>query len=845
MVRGILTVGSIALLLALSVRAAQAVELVGKDKIFIRFTNIRPDDSKILVRLNIVPNHDQPFSWNGKTVYVGNDGEGEKPEEERYLSSGQASPWVDVGQYMNLQGTRSWDTYLSPLLCGVMTDPTADGLYLLAEVAQGRGTRVVRRLEIDKPDLPATAEQREYPWLLGYGCWNGSQPFLPTLGLLVPSNPDILPRIYTLEEAMQWQLDVIEEFPDVGRLPTLFSFRTNGRPEVLSAFGYNDYPEDVVTANFGDEISIKLNTPEEEQNERFRKYMQARGFDPLDLMSDEHVQKAKGLLEEEQWKSVAVTPALPEKPIQFYESATFRYRLWYEEMKARTDEIIKENPGRKVWTGANFSPHMNVWPDVRQWVGPFKAGAMTMTWTEDWWWQLPEVSPQVYGFLLDGLRLAGSYHSAPMQYYIMPFKGNSEDNFRRQHGLALSHGAKIINHFHTQAQVLTTWDYVDICESPRTYQAIHDMIRDVGAVEQRLYPAMPEKAEVAIMLSWANDTWDTEDLGGVGHLYGAEYNVNNDERKALWMALRHAQYPVDLITDEDIAEGRLKNYRVLYIVGAEMLRAAAEPLKMWVKNGGILYATGGGGLLDEYHQPLKTLHEIYGIKAHELVRRSRHIRPRETLPKAEPLDTVLLELKSLFEKGGFRGILKEEEGNVIEFPALLYRETLDPDEGSKVVARYESDNAPAAVCHRYGKGMTFYLGALAGLAYLRPATPPSSQVLPTEFPGDVRSLITAPVRWASVRPPVQTSDPLVEAQYMVGENGACVVLTNWRPEPVEELILEFPGKPDTSSVRSLRAAGYFKGNLHEQERGALVVKTINGVPRVQMRLEVVDVLLVD
>jgi len=829
MVKLILTLGSIVALLVLSVRVAHGVELVGKDKIFIRFTNIRPGDSRILVRLNIVPNHNQPFSWNGKTVYIGNDGEGEKTEEERYLSSGQASPWVDVGQYMNLQGTRSWDTYLSPLLCGVMIDPQADGLYLLAEVAQGRGTRIVRRLEIKKPELPAVAEQREYPWLLGYGCWNGSRPFLPTLGLLVPSNPDILPRIYTLEEAMRWQLDVIEEFPDVGRQPTLFSFRTNGRPEVLGAFGYNDYPKDVITDNFGDEISIKVNMPEEEQNERFRKYMKERGFDPLGLMSDENAQKAKVLPETAKWELVTVTPALPEKPVQFYESAIFRYRLWYEEMKARTDEIIEENPGRKVWTGANFSPHMNVWPDVRQWVGPFKAGAMTMTWTEDWWWQLPEVSPQVYGFLLDGLRLAGSYHGAPMQYYIMPFKGNSADNFRRQHGLALSHGAKIINHFHTQAQVLTTWDYIDICESPRTYQAIHDMIRDVGAVEHRLYPAMPEKAEVAIMLSWASDTWDTEELGGAGHLYGAKYNVNNDERKALWMALRHEQYPVDLITDEDIAEGKLKKYRVLYIVGSEMLNAAAEPIKTWVREGGILYATGGGGLLDEYHRPLETLHEMYGIEAHELVRNTRHIRPRETLPKSEPLDTLLM----------------EQEGNVIEFPTLLYRETLEPAKGSEVVGRYKSDNAPAAVFHRYGKGMTFYLGVLAGIAYLTPAIPPSSQMLPTEFPEALRSLITAPVRWANVLPPVKTSNPLVEAQYMAGENGACVVLTNWRQEPVEELIVEFPGKPDIRLVRSLRAAGYFKGQLHEQERGVLEVEVINGVPQVNMCLEVVDVLLVD
>ena len=91
----------------------------------------------------------------------------------------------------------------------------------------------------------------------------------------------------------------------------------------------------------------------------------------------------------------------------------------------------------------------------------------------------------------------------------------------------------------------------------------------------------------------------------------------------------------------------------------------------------------------------------------------------------------------------------------------------------------------------------------------------------------------------------KASDPLVEAQYMVGENGACVVLTNWRQEPVDELILEFPGKPDVKSIRSLRYAGYFKGHLSEQNRGLLEVEVIDHVPRVKMRLEVIDVLLMD
>lgn len=121
----------------------------------------------------------------------------------------------------------------------------------------------------------------------------------------------------------------------------------------------------------------------------------------------------------------------------------------------------------------------------------------------------------------------------------------------------------------------------------------------------------------------------------------------------------------------------------------------------------------------------------------------------------------------------------------------------------------------------------------------------SSDILPTAFPDDVRRLITLPARWAEVVSPVATSDPLVEAQYMVGGNGAIVTLTNWRPEPGEELIVRFPGKREIQRVQSLRAAGYFQGPLHQQETGQLDLAVVDGVPQVKTRLAVLDFLLVD
>jgi len=831
-------------LLAL-VPPAFTASVLGQDKMFIRFTNNRPDAAGILIRVNIVPNHDEltppgenPLGWDGKTIYVGKNVVSAKPDGGLYLAPGETSGWIDIGQYMNRQGTRSKVTYQSPVLCGVLTEPRADGLYLLAEVAQGAGTRVIRRIEVKKPELPADAPARKYPWLLGYHTWNSDRPFLPTLGLLIPVRPDIVPRIYTLEEAFQNQLRVIEKFPDIGRPPTQLIFNTVDYPEMKSALGYNSYPPGTVEGSLGDEIGLRLNMSADEQNRRFREYLKAKGIDPLDALVDEDAAKVKGLPADRQWEMVTL-PKLPyidewmdesvlRKPILYYEQANFRYRLWNEELAAGRMAIEAQHPGRKVLVGANFSPHMNVWPDVRQWVNPFRTGAMTMTWTEDWWWQLPEVSPQIFGFLLDGFRLAGSYHGAPAHFFIMKFEGQSGDNFNRMHSLAYAHGVKIINHFVTQNQVLMTWDYVDQQESPRTYQAVYDMLRDAGAVEDRLAPAMPKKAEVAILLSLAADTWDTADLGGVYSFY-SRYNVNNDERKAIWLALRQAQYPVDMITDEDMAEGKLAGYKVLYVVGSEMLSTAVKPLADWVRAGGIVYATGGGGLLDEYHRDNAALYEVYGLKSHALNRAVRSIRPRTTLPRLQPLDRIALATPD----GHLEG----------DYPVLCYRDALALGSG-KMAGQYKGDNSPALVTNAYGNGQAYYSGALFGLAYLTPAMTSSAQILPTAFPADLRSIITRPVVAAKITQLVVASDPLVEAQYMTGPAGAIVTLTNWSDKPIDKVIIRFPGVP-VKTVQSLRAAGFFKGYLRDQPAGHLPVQIVDGVPQVELRLEVTDYLLID
>ena len=53
-------------------------------------------------------------------------------------------------------------------------------------------------------------------------------------------------------------------------------------------------------------------------------------------------------------------------------------------------------------------------------------------------------------------------------------------------------------------------------------------------------------------------------------------NVYGIERQCLWLALKHAQVPVDLVTEPDVKAGRLAEYKVLYLAGSHISREVAK-----------------------------------------------------------------------------------------------------------------------------------------------------------------------------------------------------------------------------------------------------------------------------
>lgn len=591
--------------------------------------------------------------------------------------------------------------------------------------------------------------------------------------------------------------------------------------------------EMVRAISLGDESDVVvMHCPVEEQDRRFVAYLREKGCDPLDFVLPAQETAARALPEGERWALVHLGGPHPaSKPKLLYEAADFRYRLWIEE-NARYVHKIAEifPPGTRV--GVNFTPGANAWPDVRKFIDMARDGGVTMPWSEDWWWGSPDGTPQAFGLLLTAQRHAADYRGDDPCFYTIPEQRlkdprRAADHFLRMNYFALGHGAKVVDHFAVYHQGAAGADHIDFDQSRFHYPAIRRITGAVGKIDERLYRARMRPAEAAICLSKASDIWDTEDLESdpaypsdvngpkAWNLYYADLNSNNTERKALWLALRHAGIPVDVLTDEDIADGRLARYKILYLVGHELLSRAVPALEQWVRDGGTLVGEGGCGLVNEYREPLPAMASLFGLAGDRLERAARTVYLQQ-LGAIAPLDTITF------------------ADNRLAVPALCYRHRLAPAAGARVTATF-ADGTPACVERALGKGRTVAVGGLLGLACARPAMTKEVHYPDTfaqAFSPDIRARIAGYALAAGVSRPVLTSDPLVEATLQEGPLGAVITLINFRNDPLARVAVSLPGLPKAKRVVSL-------------QHGTLRLRRSADGPTVQLPVDQGDFLTVD
>jgi hypothetical protein len=420
-----------------------------------------------------------------------------------------------------------------------------------------------------------------------------------------------------------------------------------------------------------------------------------------------------------------------------------------------------------------------------QWIDAFKQRAMSMFWTEDYIFFAPEM-PQSISFMFARMHCAVKYRRQPIHMYVMPHApGQPADCFRRNVLLSIGAGARHIDNFWVAPQENYSENYVS-WEYPETFRAIFESIYDTAAVEPLLVNARRRLARVAIVTGKA--TALNEDDAPVDvqadrflrtcHLTSrAVQNVCRKDQQFLYFALRHAQHQVDLITEDDVVEDNvLRRYDVVYFAGEWINRRAVGALDEWVRGGGVLYASTGLGIRNQFNESEKGLLEILGLRAATLEKNLYHVRPLLELPLAEPIDTI------------------EMDGRKIA--AVAFKQRLTPASTDVSVLGHWSDGSPAVTVRRYGKGKAFAVGTAAGATYLKTGLKPlpwarggrvNLQNAVVVDPGAAR-LARLGVDAAELDLQCTCSNPYVEAFLLDNAEGTLLTLINWTNAPsVEDL----------------------------------------------------------
>src|SRR4029077_3521179 len=146
--------------------------------------------------------------------------------------------------------------------------------------------------------------------------------------------------------------------------------------------------------------------------------------------------------------------------------------------------------------------------------------------------------------------------------------------------------------------------------------------------EKVLVSGKPRRTRVALLYSLSSDLW--QPFGYIHML----------ERRGLYLALVHDQYLVDLITEEDVESGRLRDYSVLYTADPCISTTSTKSIESWVREGGTIVGTCDAGMRNEFGEPVEGLAKVFGIQHSKVDRQPGEYRTRGRLNEIPYLDHV-------------------------------------------------------------------------------------------------------------------------------------------------------------------------------------------------------------
>ena len=750
------------------------------------------------------------------------------PEEE-YLQPGQTSGWVPIGHMIDSLNNSKW---IAP-----SATYKAKGAELNLKVEFGvpdgkGGVRVLRDIVVrGKPEI------YEIPGNIAPG---------DALANILKERY-WLPEIRSQREALAWVTEQVKKFPKHGKAPDRFliynilgfgmgaNFVPEG-PELAAALGDNTMigqqgkkrglvahwrdvspkfyeaakVDDVKVISYGDEVHLPVARIDDAQ---FQEFLKARGV-PID---DTTKLDTKDRANRWYYYSYLASIEAGAKP---YIAASAHYA------------------SKGALTGANYSPHANYLVTEKEYIRPFKLRAMTMPWSEDYVWQIPEFSVQITGYLVSAFRAGAKYHNDPIHMYILPHSpGNTPRSFRISFYTAVAHGSKMINYFcASPLAVGGTENYIDT-NDVAMWRAIHDTTFDAGVFEDYVLDAKVRPAKVGLLLSPVDEI-----ITGVTN---STLAMHNNERKAVYYALRHAQVPVDFLSEDDVLDGYLNDYKVLYVTQQYLGSKTLAALQKWVESGGTLVALCGGGFKNEFNEPNPNAATLYGATGLEietdpqlvpkyLIAENKPFLSKQDLPLYVPIDTVSWNAGS------------DDATAAKAVPVIVWKQKLAATDG-KVIGTF-ADGGPAVITKSHGKGKTYLFGFLPGQAYLKsalPIRPPDrgavesayAHFIPTDMDRSLRARLVDD--FASVVSKQVTCDPeLVETTCIdtPAANGKparlAVPLINYTGKAIDKVTVRIADLPKATAIRSV-------------QQGELKPRFDGGAAIVELKLDAANILLID
>ncbi len=782
-----------------------ANEALGATRLFLRFKNTTDKPARLTVARN---GHFQPQYGAAKTELPP---AAAKAKEPPTVAAGQWSDWYNIGPFcrlvtdegllVTLPGAKEFAVQVArdeggKDVVGDLTVQNGEAIVIPLEVTWKGDARVKTSRQHAREIIAASKAWRRANGgkrpkeILYYGAFAGTEDWVGELKAALGYNT-LLPEPY-----------------DQVRPAGIYAHAHNAAEIEAAAKAVKD-PRQVRVLSLGDEIGLgEVDVKDPKVQDRFRAWLKEHGVTRESLGEDP--------------AQVKIGPGAGPRVAWYLQHFADEERYAYYRGLTK---LAREKFGPQVLTGANFSPHHGTlyYGSLPQWVGLFKHEGMSLFWAEDYLFSVPE-PPQMVSWEFAQMRCATKYHGQPIHFYVMPHAPGQEPGFlRRNMVLSVGYGARHVDNFWVAPAERFTENYVS-WQYRDQFRVLSESIYDSAEAEKLQAGGKVRPARVAVVLGSATDYnesrffVDKKDDPFAARCKNAPAAINQTlcrkEQQLLYLALRHAQHAVDLITEGDILAGTLKDYDLVHFAGEWIDERTVPLLDAWVKGGGVLYACAGLGRFNRFGEPETGLWQLLGLKDVATVKDAYHLRTMLELPLAAPIDTITIDRKGV--------------------PAIAMKQRLTPADARPIGAW--SDGSVAVTVREHGKGKAIAVGGLPGTSYFKTALRAAPWARggrhtvynPTDFSAPAVQLVRLGLE--AKRPPRQAacSNPYVETAIIDHKDGTLLTLINWTNGPLKQLEVGVRVSQRPRQVRSV------------QGRRELSATYADGIARFTMDLEEAD-----